>query len=350
MNKYFNNSAILIVDKTITLKHYLNFLYKYNFKKIFLLKNKNIKIKTNLIKNFNFEVKIINFSSKEFTYDILKKKNIKNKILGDILILRTSKFINLNLFKLYEIFLKNKKKLVITVINHNKKIENTEFFFLKNNLIERYDFTFNNLLKNKNYKIHFVRNEYLKLKKNHSKKQIDQFFSSIYSKTVILDRDGVINVNRGYVGFKKDFKFQSGAIKAIKYLYNKNYNIFVVSNQSGIARGYFTISDVENLHIYLRDSIIKNKATINKIYFSPYHKDGIVKKFKKNSSCRKPGIKLFKTLIKEWEIKNNSKIIMIGDQSSDKKFAENANIKFSFFKRGSLYNLIRKLKIGSYKF
>jgi D-glycero-D-manno-heptose 1,7-bisphosphate phosphatase len=163
-----------------------------------------------------------------------------------------------------------------------------------------------------------------------------------------LDRDGVINENKGYVGFKKDFKFQSGAIKAIKYLYNNNYNIFVVSNQSGIARGYFTISDVENLHEYLRNSIIENKATINKIYFSPYHKDGIIKKYKKKSSCRKPGTKLFKTLVKEWGIENYSKIIMIGDQSSDKKFAHNANIKFSFFKRGNLYSLIRKLNTGIY--
>ena len=348
MGKYFNNSAILVVDKITTVKHYLNFLYKYNFKKVIFVKNKNIKIKKELFKTFNFETKMVNFSSKEFTYDILKKKNIKNKISGNLLVIRTSKFINLNLFKLYDIFLKNNQKLVITLSKYNKKFENTEFFFLKSNLIDKYDFSFHNLYKNKKYKIHFVKNEYFKLKKNHTKKQVNRFFSKIYSNVVILDRDGVINENKGYVGFKKDFKFQSGAIKAIKYLYNNNYNIFVVSNQSGIARGYFTISDVENLHEYLRNSIIENKATINKIYFSPYHKDGIIKKYKKKSLCRKPGTKLFKTLVKEWGIKNYSKIMMIGDQNSDKKFANNANIKFSFFKRGNLYSLIRKLNTGIY--
>jgi D-glycero-D-manno-heptose 1,7-bisphosphate phosphatase len=346
MDKYFNNSAILIVDKITTVKHYLNFLYKYNFKKVIFIKNKNIKIKKELLKTFNFETKVVNFSSEKFTYDILKKKNIKNKISGNLLVIRTSKFINLNLFKLYDIFLKNNQKLVITLTKYNKKFENTEFFFLKSYLIDKYDFSFHNLYKNKKYKIYFVQNEYFKLKKNHTKKQVNQFFSSIYSNVVILDRDGVINENKGYVGFKKDFKFQSGAIKAIKYLYNNNYNIFVVSNQSGISRGYFKLRDVEELHEYLRNIIIKNQATINKIYYSPYHKDGIIKKYKKNSSCRKPGIKLFKTLVKEWSIKDKSRILMIGDQISDQKFAYNANIKFSFFKKGNLYNFIKKLNIG----
>ena len=79
MGKYFNNSAILVVDKITTVKHYLNFLYKYNFKKVIFVKNKNIKIKKELFKTFNFETKMVNFSSKEFTYDILKKKILKIK-------------------------------------------------------------------------------------------------------------------------------------------------------------------------------------------------------------------------------------------------------------------------------
>ena len=235
---------------------------------------------------------------------------------------------------------------MITISKKNKELNNTEFFFVKKNMINKYDFTFKNISKNSNYKLHFVNNEYLKLKKNQNEKKIDQFFSKIYSRSIILDRDGVINVNKGYVGFKKDFIFQPGAIKAIKYLNKNNVNIFVVSNQSGIARGYFTLTDVEKLHNYLRGHLIKNSAVINKIYYSPYHVDGILKKYSKNSSCRKPGIKLFKNIIKEWSIKNKSNMIMIGDQLTDMQFAEKAQIKSSLFSGGNLYNFIKKLDLN----
>lgn len=348
MNNNLNNLAILVVDNVYMINHALNYLYKYNFKKIIILKKKNVKIKKNLSNNFN--LKIINFSLNKFSYDILKKKNIRTKLNDKFLILRTSKFLNIDLFKLYRIFLKHKKKLVISISNQNKKLDNTEIFFLSRRMLEKYDFTFNNLYKSTKYKINFVKNDYLKVEKSYNKKKIDQFFSKIYSKSIILDRDGVINVNKGYVGFKKDFIFQLGAIKAIKYFYNNNYNIFVVSNQSGIARGYFKLKDVENLHEYLRRSVIKNSATINKIYFSPYHSDGIIKKYKRKSECRKPGTKLFRILVKEWGIKDTSKFVMIGDQISDQQFAKNAKIKFSFFKNGSLFKLAKKLNLSINKY
>ena len=183
------------------------------------------------------------------------------------------------------------------------------------------------------------------LAKIKNKKEIHQFFSNIYSRSIILDRDGVINVNKGYVGFKKDFVFQPGAIKAIKYLNRNSIDIFVVSNQSGIARGYFKVKNVEYLHNHLRDTLIKNSAVINKIYYSPYHKDGIIKKYKKNSNCRKPGIKLFENLIKEWDISDKSQIIMIGDQITDMQFADKAKIKSALFLGGNLYNFVKKLNL-----
>ena len=98
----------------------------------------------------------------------------------------------------------------------------------------------------------------------------------------------MINVNKGYVGFKKDFVFQKGAIKALKYLNDNKYNIYVVTNQSVIARGYFSENDVINLHNFIIYQLEIRGIYINKFYYSPYHKDGIVTKYKKNSSCRKP--------------------------------------------------------------
>ena len=194
--------------------------------------------------------------------------------------------------------------------------------------------------------LNLSKEKYLDVKKiKFNNLKIKNFFSKIYSKCILLDRDGVINVDRGYVGFKKDFSFQNGAIKAIKLLNKNEYNIFVVSNQSGIARGYFTNKDVKDLHTYLRDILSNHNCFINKIYYSPYHKDGIIKKYSKKTNCRKPGIKLFKTIEKEWEIKINKNTYMIGDQITDIQFAKNANIQSALFKKGNLLSFVKKLKL-----
>ena len=85
-------------------------------------------------------------------------------------------------------------------------------------------------------------------------------------KIAFLDRDGVINsgkLNNGYVGSLKHFKWVLGAIKAIKYLNEKNYKVVVVTNQSGVARGFFTIKDVKTIHAYIQKRLILlNKIVI----------------------------------------------------------------------------------------
>ena len=114
------------------------------------------------------------------------------------------------------------------------------------------------------------------------------------NKIAFLDRDGVINSNKpkkGYIGSLKDFKWIPGAIKAIKNLNKKNYKVVVVSNQSGVARGFFTIKDVKKIHFYIQKKLNENDAKIDAFYFCPYHKDGIIKKYKKKSLLRKPNMK-----------------------------------------------------------
>jgi D-glycero-D-manno-heptose 1,7-bisphosphate phosphatase len=162
------------------------------------------------------------------------------------------------------------------------------------------------------------------------------------SKIVFLDRDGVINsrnLNNGYVGSLKHFKWMPGAIKAIKFLNEKNYKVVVVSNQSGVARGFFTIKDVKKIHSYIQKKLKKNQAKIDKFYFCPFHKNGIVKKYKKNSSLRKPNIGMFNLAQKKWNIdKKNS--FMIGDQKTDIEFAKKAKIAGYLFNQKNLYKFI----------
>ena len=94
-------------------------------------------------------------------------------------------------------------------------------------------------------------------------------------KIAFLDRDGVINkptFKNGYIGEKKYFKLIPGVVKSIKYLKSLNYKVVVVSNQSGVARGYFKVMDVNKLHSYLQNLLKKNQTKIDKILFCPFHK------------------------------------------------------------------------------
>jgi D-glycero-D-manno-heptose 1,7-bisphosphate phosphatase len=164
-------------------------------------------------------------------------------------------------------------------------------------------------------------------------------------KIAFLDRDGVLNSsekNRGYIGFIKDFRWISGAKKTIKFLKKKNFKVVIVSNQSGIARGYFSIKDVYKLHRYFKKELAKYGTKVDRIYFCPYHKDGIVKKYKKNSSLRKPRIGMFLKASKVWNI-DKKKSFMIGDQKTDMEFAKRAKIKGYQFNQKNLYNFISKI-------
>tara|TARA_B100000941_G_scaffold256967_1_gene206579 strand:+ start:214 stop:726 length:513 start_codon:yes stop_codon:yes gene_type:complete len=168
-------------------------------------------------------------------------------------------------------------------------------------------------------------------------------------KIAFLDRDGVINKSsfqKGYISEKKNFKLITGVVKSIKYLKFLNYKVVVVSNQSGVARGYFKLRDVHKIHKYLQQLLKKNNTYLDKIIFCPFHKDGIVKKYKKNSTLRKPDNGMFKIINKKWKV-DKKKSFMIGDQLTDMKFAKKSGIKGFLFKEKNLYSFIKSKKFIS---
>jgi len=165
------------------------------------------------------------------------------------------------------------------------------------------------------------------------------------SKIAFLDRDGVINsknINKGYIGKIRDFKWIPGAKKTIKFLKKNDFKVVIVTNQSGIARGYFSINDVYKLHRYLKEELIKYGTKVDKIFFCPFHKNGIVCKYKKNSSLRKPRIGMFLKANKIWKI-DKKRSFMIGDQKTDMEFARRAKIKGYLFNQKNLYDFINKI-------
>ena len=142
LSKVFPNSALVILDNKILLPHTLNYLQKFNFKNLTLIKKKSLKLNYNLLRKYNFNFKIKNYSTQEFSYNLLKRNFFLDFTGETFLIIKTSKFINLNLFTLHNIFINNIKKLIITIPKKINKLTNSEIFFVKKKFFFSYDFSF----------------------------------------------------------------------------------------------------------------------------------------------------------------------------------------------------------------
>jgi D-glycero-D-manno-heptose 1,7-bisphosphate phosphatase len=113
-------------------------------------------------------------------------------------------------------------------------------------------------------------------------------------KAVFLDRDGTINVEKDYLVRPEEFEFIPGAPEAIARLKRAGFLVIVVTNQSGVARGYFSIDDVRRLHDHLQQQLIAAGTAIDDFYLCPHHPDHGVGKYKTECDCRKgrPGMLL----------------------------------------------------------
>lgn len=161
-------------------------------------------------------------------------------------------------------------------------------------------------------------------------------------KAVIFDRDGVLIKNYGYVCDINKIKWLKGAIEALQLLKEKKIKIFLASNQSGVARGFFTIKQVEYFHKYMNKVLKKFNTKINKFYFSPYHPCGKIKKYTKRTNMRKPGNGMILKILKENKLKREN-IIFIGDSKVDFLAAKKSLILFEYKKRYSLKKQIKKI-------
>ena len=134
-------------------------------------------------------------------------------------------------------------------------------------------------------------------------------------KAIFLDRDGTINVEKDYIYKSEDLVFEEGTIEALKTFKNLGYILIVVSNQSGIARGYFTEKDLNIFNNNMNEILKKNGVEITEFYCCPHHPDGIGE-YKKVCECRKPNNKMIEEAIKKYSI-DREKSYMIGDKTSD---------------------------------
>ncbi len=145
-------------------------------------------------------------------------------------------------------------------------------------------------------------------------------------RVVFLDRDGTLNVEKNYVYRPEDFELIPGTAEALRLLRKYGYTIIVVSNQSGVARGFYTMNDVQRLENYLREILAKDHATVDAFFYCPHHPEGKVPAFSVDCDCRKPKTGLFyranalfpADLSHSW---------MIGDSLRDTEFGINAGLR-----------------------
>jgi D,D-heptose 1,7-bisphosphate phosphatase len=280
---------------------------------------------------FDFNLaEILKYKKNIFNIEIIFTKNVNYKEVntlsnigiknGRAIIKKNSNFINCG------IYLFNK--------NHIKKFS-TKYQSLEKNFLEK------KIMQGKvlaNYQNGYFIDIGLKKNLNYAKKTLKKITKK---PAVFLDRDGVLNYNFGYVHKYENFKWMNGSINALKYLNKKDIYIFIVTNQSGIGRGYYKINEFNKLHIKIKDFLSKKNIFIDEVVYCPHHPEFAHGKYRKKCKCRKPGNKLITDLQKKWNI-DMKKSFMIGDQSTDEICAKKSKLNF-FYRDKDLYKQIKKL-------
>jgi len=164
-------------------------------------------------------------------------------------------------------------------------------------------------------------------------------------KALFLDRDGIINIDHGYVSKIEDFEFTDGIFDLVRLFSDAGYLVFVVTNQSGIGRGYYTEEDFSTLTAWMKEKFKENGIKIEEVYYCPHAPEA-------NCHCRKPETGMIEEVLKTYSIDLPASW-MIGDKQSDMDLAENAGLGHSIYIghnkiQNSSYNFSSILKCKSY--
>jgi D-glycero-D-manno-heptose 1,7-bisphosphate phosphatase len=154
-------------------------------------------------------------------------------------------------------------------------------------------------------------------------------------RAAFLDRDGVLNVDSGYVGRTEQWRWIDGAREAVKRFNDLGWYVFLVTNQSGIARGFYDEADLAALHQHVFEELAACGAHLDDARYCPYHAEATVPRYRRDSDWRKPGAGMILDLMDHWPIDRTASLL-IGDKESDLEAAQRAGIRARLFDGGRL--------------
>lgn len=152
---------------------------------------------------------------------------------------------------------------------------------------------------------------------------------------VFLDRDGVLNHDRGHVGSPDRFEWMPGAFSAVRRLNDSGYYVFLITNQSGVAHGYYGERDVQELHRWMQRALRTEGAHLDDIRYCPDHPDGVEPQYKKVSDWRKPAPGMILDLIAAWPV-DLERSFVVGDKDTDVEAARRAGVAGFLYPGGDL--------------
>lgn len=355
------------------IKLLVNYYSKYTFNKIYILSG----YKGNIIKQYFKKIKRVN----SIDIEVLKENTplgtggalhmLKNKKINDFFLVNGDSYFEPSDLELSKMMKTKKICSMLFIKNENYK---------KNKLLSGFSFKKNKLASKKgnymNSGVYFFKKKILELIKrekasletdiilnkltfkkiNIIKNKRKVFFIDIGTpknlmiakrrlsyhlsrRAVFFDRDGVINLLKDYICTLSRLELNKNIFNTIKLLNKKKVHSFIVTNQAGIAKGFFT----EKKYLFFENQI-KRIFYMKKVYFSdvkycPYHINGKIKKYKKQSKYRKPGNLMIRDLLREWPI-IKEKSIFIGDKYSDERAAKSIGLKFEYVKE----NIFKQIK------
>jgi D-glycero-D-manno-heptose 1,7-bisphosphate phosphatase len=153
---------------------------------------------------------------------------------------------------------------------------------------------------------------------------------------LFLDRDGVLNEDRGYVSRWEDFAWVAGAREAVAAFNRAGWLVIVVTNQSGVGRGYYTEADMHALHRRMGEDLAAAGGRIDAFYFAPHHPEAPVESYRHpDPPDRKPNPGMILRALAEWPI-DRARSVLVGDKRSDMEAAARAGIRGLLFAGGDL--------------
>lgn len=151
----------------------------------------------------------------------------------------------------------------------------------------------------------------------------------IKRRAAFLDRDGVINIDRGYVSTKQDFEFVPGVFAGARALRSFGLLLVVITNQSGIARGYYSEADFLALTAWMERRFEEERAAIERTYFCPHHPEGDVIEYRKACGCRKPGPEMLLRAADDLSL-DLARSVIFGDRLSDMEAGRAAGVRLRY--------------------